>query len=63
HLVPAFYGIRGIREALLGDGGVRDVAGDTAIVAAFCLVLVPLATWVFTRSIATAKRAGTLGSY
>lgn len=60
---PSFYGLRGLRDALLGGAGFVDVADDLAIVSAFCVVLLPLSLWLFGRAIAAAKRAGVLGNY
>ncbi len=60
---PSFYGLRGLRDALLGGAGFVDVADDLAIVSAFSLVLLPLSLWLFARAVRTAKRIGVLGSY
>ena len=60
---PAYYGINGLRDALLGSGGWRAVAPDLAVLAAFTVVLVPASLWLFGRAVAAARRAGTLGNY
>jgi ABC-2 type transport system permease protein len=62
-VTPAFYGVRGAREALLTDGGVSGTFDEILILGAFAAVSLPLALWVFGRSVATAKRLGVLGSY
>ncbi len=63
HLFPAYYGINGLREALLGDGGWRDVLPDAAVLLAFAVVLLPLSVAVFGRAVAAARRTGTLANY
>jgi ABC-2 type transport system permease protein len=63
HAFPAFYGIHGIREALLTHAGITDVLDDTGILLAFAIVLVPLSLWVFSRSVRVARATGTLGTY
>jgi ABC-2 type transport system permease protein len=60
---PAFYGINGLREALLTDAGWREIMPDVMMVVAFDLVLLPLSLWLFTRSLAAARRTGTLSNY
>ena len=62
-LTPAFYGVRGAREALLTDGGLSATVDELVILAGFAVVTLPIALWVFGRSVATAKRLGVLGSY
>jgi ABC-2 type transport system permease protein len=63
HAFPAFYGINGLRDALLGDGGWRALAPDLLVLTCFAVVLVPASMWLFSRAVAAAKRAGTLGNY
>lgn len=60
---PAFYGINGLREALLTSGDLADVAPDLLILSAFNVVLLPAALHVFRRSLDTARRTGVLGNY
>jgi ABC-2 type transport system permease protein len=62
-LVPAYYGLEGVRGAMLGQASVADVAQDFLVVAGFAVVLVPLSFAVFSRSLAAARRTGTLGNY
>lgn len=61
--LPAYYGINGLREALLGRGPWTDVLPDLAILAAFSVVLIPISLAIFSRAVAAARRAGTLGNY
>jgi ABC-2 type transport system permease protein len=62
-LVPAFYGLRAMRAALLAHAGVADIAGDVVVLAGFTLVLAPLSLLIFRRSLRVARVSGTLGSY
>lgn len=60
--VPAFYGLRGVREILLAGGGLADVREDLLALAAFNVVLLPLAMWALSRAIRMARITGTLGN-
>ena len=60
---PAYYGINGLREALLGGGGWSEVAPDVAVLAGFVVVFLPLSVWIFERALAASRRAGILGNY
>lgn len=60
---PAFYGVRGLREALLTDMGFAGIVDEVVVLTAFAAVLLPSAIWLFARSVAQAKRFGVLGSY
>lgn len=62
-LTPAYYGVRGSREALLTDAGLTGTLDEIAILVAFDVVAVPLALILFGRSIRSAKRYGLLTSY
>lgn len=60
---PAYYGVRGLREAMLTDAGWSGIVDEIAALSGFALVSVPVAGWAFSRSIALAKSLGVLGSY
>jgi ABC-2 type transport system permease protein len=60
---PGFYGVRGMREALLTDVGFAGLIDEIVVLTLFAGVTLPLAVWWFGRSVATAKRLGVLGSY
>jgi ABC-2 type transport system permease protein len=60
--VPAFYGLRSIRAALLADAGFVDVAWDALVLIGFNLVLLPLSLIAFRRAVAIARVTGTLGN-
>ena len=62
-IVPAYYGLDGLRAVLLTGAGLGDIVGDLLRLAAFALVLVPLALWCFTRAVRAARVTGTLGNY
>lgn len=61
--LPAYYGIRGTRLALLTDASFGDVAPYLGALLAFDAVLLTGAIWVWRRAVDMARTAGTLGSY
>jgi ABC-2 type transport system permease protein len=61
--IPAYYGLHGIRAALLTGAGLRVVAGDAAVLAAFALALLPLSVIFFAWCVRVSRNAGTLGTY
>ena len=63
HCFPAYYGITGLREALLGGAGWREVGPDLAVLAVFVSIMLPLSVWIFGRALAASRRAGILGNY
>jgi ABC-2 type transport system permease protein len=63
HLNPAFYGVRSMREVLLGDPSWGRIAGDLSIMAGCAIVALPIAVAVFGRSVKAAKRLGVLATY
>ncbi len=60
---PAYYGINGLREALLGGAGWSEVAPDLAVLAGFVTIMLPASVWIFGRALAASRRAGILGNY
>lgn len=62
-LIPTYYTLEGLREALLIGGGFGDVAGEIWVLTLFFIVLVPISTWLFARAVAAARVTGTLGNY
>lgn len=62
-LFPAYYGINGLREALLGSATLASVGPDLLILAGFAAVLLPLSLHLFSRALSAARRLGTLGNY
>ncbi len=61
--VPAYYGLRGIREALLGQVGIAGVLDEVAILVGFVLVMLPLSLLFFSWALRVARSTGTLGTY
>jgi ABC-2 type transport system permease protein len=62
-LVPAYYGLEGVRAAMLGHASVADVAGDLLVIGGFAAVLLPLSLAAFSWALSTARTVGTLGNY
>lgn len=62
-LVPAYHGLQGVREALLTDGGLQEVAPELVILTVFAAVLLPLALAIFSWALRQARITGTLGTY
>ena len=62
-LIPAYYGLQGVREIVLGNASLGEVTKDMAILLAFLVVLLPLAIWCFSRALRVARVTGTLGNY
>ena len=60
---PAYYGVRGVREAMLTQAGFAGIVDELAVLAAFAVVLLPAAVWLFAWSVAQSKRLGVLASY
>ncbi len=59
-VMPTRFAFDGFRSALFEGGGWET---DAAMLAAFSVVAVPLAVWVFSRGMLHARRAGTLAQY
>ena len=62
-IFPAYYGITGLREALLTSAGWSEILPDILMLAAFDVVLLPLSVHLFSRALAAARRSGTLANY
>lgn len=62
-LVPAYYSLHGVREALLAGGRASAVAGDAAVLTVASVVLLPLSLVAYRAALRVAARAGTLGTY
>jgi ABC-2 type transport system permease protein len=60
--VPAFYGLRGIREVLLANGGLADVMPDLLALLAFNAVLLPTSLFALSHAVRLARITGTLGN-
>lgn len=62
HLLPAFYGLRALREVLLSGGGFADIWHDILILLGFNVVLLGVSMWMLHKALRLAKRLGTLAS-
>lgn len=60
---PGYYGVRGLREALLTDGGAAATIDELIVLLGFGVVLIPLGLWTFGRAVSKAKALGVLSSY
>jgi ABC-2 type transport system permease protein len=63
HLLPATYGLDGIRRVLLEGQGLSQVREPLITLFIFLAVLLPFSLWVFARAIRRAKREGSLIQY
>lgn len=62
-LTPGYYGVRGLREALLTGGGLTAVLDEVLILSLAAAVLTPLSVMMFRYAVREAKRLGVLASY
>jgi ABC-2 type transport system permease protein len=60
YLSPATYFLDGIRDAMMDDAGIAELAPTLGILAVFGLVLVPLSVLAFSWAESYAKRTGKL---
>lgn len=60
---PAYYGVRGMHEALLTDVGFSGLLDEVAVLTAFACVSIPVSVWLFASAVGRAKRLGILASY
>jgi ABC-2 type transport system permease protein len=61
--LPVTYALRAMRLALLKGYGLAALAREVAILALFCVVLVPISLWTFRFAINWARREGSLAQY
>jgi ABC-2 type transport system permease protein len=62
-LLPVTYAVRAFQLAVHGGAGPAKIKGDLLALAAFDLVLIPAAVWLFGLAVNRARRTGTLGEY
>jgi ABC-2 type transport system permease protein len=62
-LLPATYGLDGIRRVLLEGQGLSQVREPLTTLLVFLAILLPFSLWVFARAIRRAKREGSLIQY
>lgn len=63
HAIPLTYAVEGMRLALLQDQSIVAMAPTLGALAAFGLVLLPLALWGLSASLRHARQNGTLSFY
>ena len=61
-LTPAYYGIKGVRDALLSASGPAELFDEFSALVAFTAVLLPGSLWLLSRALRVARITGTLGS-
>src|SRR5437016_6101745 len=62
-ILPATYGLDGIRRVLIVGQGFSQVREPLATLLVFLAVLLPFSLWVFGRAVRRAKREGSLIQY
>jgi ABC-2 type transport system permease protein len=62
-VLPATYGLDGIRRVLIEGHGFMEVRQPLISLLVFLAVLLPLSLWVFSRAVSRAKREGSLIQY
>jgi ABC-2 type transport system permease protein len=62
-LLPSYYGIEGLRGALLSDEPLAAAWDEMIVLASMAAVLLPLSTWVLTKALRWGRVSGTLGSF
>ncbi|CAN5700908.1 hypothetical protein BH20ACI3_BH20ACI3_28310 [soil metagenome] len=62
-VLPATYGLDGIRRVLLEGRGFAEVTEPFVILLIMLGVLLPFSLWVFGRAVRRAKREGSLIQY
>jgi ABC-2 type transport system permease protein len=62
-LLPATYGLDGIRQVLLEGHNLSQVTQPLITLLIFLTVLLPFSLWVFARAVRKAKREGSLIQY
>jgi len=62
-LLPVTYAVRAFQMAVHGGAGIAAIKYDLLALTAFDLLLVPGSVWLFSLSVARARRNGALGGY
>lgn len=63
YLFPLFYGLRGMRLALLKGYGFGALGTDIGALAVFALAIIPVSFWAFGYAVRRAKIDGSLATY
>lgn len=62
-IIPVTHSLTGMRMALLEGARLPLLANEIEILAASCLVLLPLSLWIFSHTLRKARLEGTLSFY
>ena len=62
-LLPVTYALRIMRRTLLEGARLNVIASDLLILIGFCIVLLPLALWLFRLAVNRARAEGSLGQF
>jgi ABC-2 type transport system permease protein len=62
-ILPATYGLDGIRQVLIEGHGLMQVKDPLITLLIFLVLLLPFSLWVFGRAVRRAKREGSLIQY
>jgi ABC-2 type transport system permease protein len=62
-VIPLTYGLRALRQTLLGGMSLGNVASDLGILVAFTIVLLALSGYAFHKALEYARRSGSLTLY
>ncbi len=63
NLLPVTYAVRAFQLAVHRGAGFAELKSDLAVLFIFDLVLLPASAWLFSLSLARARKTGTLGEY
>lgn len=63
HILPVTYALRGLRYALLAGYSFRALLPDIMVLAGFCIILLPLAIFIFRYTLKRVKIDGSLVHY
>jgi ABC-2 type transport system permease protein len=63
NLLPVTYAVRAFQLAVNKGAGLAEIKGDLLTLAAFNVILLPAAVWLFGLSVRRARKTGTLGEY
>lgn len=62
-VLPITYSLRAMRKTLLVGAGIGEIWQELAILIGFCLLLFPLALWIFSLAVNKARADGSLAQY
>ena len=62
-VIPAYYGVRGMRDLVLGEVAFSESFDEIAILTLFTVVSLPIAMYALQRAMRSARASGTLANY